>query len=93
MGHAVGEDNEALPCRKAEQQLGQAGNDERRPEGKGVASTARVLSNDPRPKSQSFGLPDSRRSEAPRGVYEGTESVSGEGRTPSSAPPMRSEAF
>jgi hypothetical protein len=25
-----------------------------------------------------FGLPDSRRSEAPRGVYEGTESFSGD---------------
>jgi len=30
--HAVGEDIEALQCRKAEQQLGRAGNGDRRPE-------------------------------------------------------------
>ena len=32
VGHAVGEDIEALQGRKAEKQIGQAGNDERRPE-------------------------------------------------------------
>ena len=58
--------------------IGQAGNGDRRPERKGVASKSRDLRNDPRPKSQSLGLPDSRRSEAPRGVYEGTESFSGD---------------
>jgi hypothetical protein len=78
IGHAVGEDIEALQGRKAEQQIGRAGNGDRRPERKGVASTSRDLRNDPRPKSQQLGLPDSRRSEAPRGVYEGTESFSGD---------------
>ena len=32
VGHAVGKDIEALQGRKAEKQIGQAGNDERRPE-------------------------------------------------------------
>ena len=32
VGHAVGEDIEALHGRKAEQQLGRTGNDDRRPE-------------------------------------------------------------
>ena len=32
VGHAVGKDIEALQGRKAEQQIGQAGNDDRRPE-------------------------------------------------------------
>jgi len=32
VGHAVGEANEALQCRKAEQRIGQAGNGDRRPE-------------------------------------------------------------
>lgn len=32
VGHAVGKDIEALQSRKAEQQIGQAGNDDRRPE-------------------------------------------------------------
>jgi hypothetical protein len=32
LGHAVGGDIEALQGRKAEKQLGQAGNDDRRPE-------------------------------------------------------------
>ena len=32
VGHAVGEDIEALQCRKAEKQIGQAGNGDRRPE-------------------------------------------------------------
>jgi len=31
VGHAVGEAIEALQSRKAEQQIGQAGNDDRRP--------------------------------------------------------------
>ena len=78
VGHAVGGDIEALQGRKAEQQIGQAGNGDRRPKRKGVASKSRDLSNDPRPKSQYLGLPDSRRSEAPRGVYEGTESFVGD---------------
>src|SRR5215469_18348815 len=64
--------------RKAEKPIGQAGNGDRRPERKGVASTLRDLRNDPRPKTQSLGLPDSRRSEAPSGVYEGTESLAGD---------------
>ena|SRR6516164_5776170 len=34
------------------QQIGQAGNRDRRPERKGVASKSRDLRNDPRPKSQ-----------------------------------------
>ena len=75
LGHDVGKASEALRGRKAEQQIGPAGNGDRRPERKGVASTSRDLRNDQRPKSPSFGLPDSRRSEAPRGVYEGTESL------------------
>jgi len=32
VGHAVGKDIEALQSRKAEQAIGQAGNDDRRPE-------------------------------------------------------------
>src|SRR5215469_2842984 len=64
--------------RKAEQQIGRAGNGDRSPERKGVASKSRHLRNDPRPKIPSLGLPDSRRSEAPRGVYEGTESFAGD---------------
>jgi len=32
IGHAVGEAIEALQCRKAEKQIGQAGNGDRRPE-------------------------------------------------------------
>ena len=32
VGHAVGEDIEALQGRKAEKQIGHAGNDDRRPE-------------------------------------------------------------
>src|SRR5580700_7725432 len=32
VGHAVGKASEALQCRKAEQQIGRAGNDDRRPE-------------------------------------------------------------
>jgi len=43
-----------------------------------VASKSRDLSTDPRPKSQYLGLPDSRQSEAPRGVYEGTQSFVGD---------------
>ena len=31
LGYAVGKASEALQCRKAEQQIGQAGNDARRP--------------------------------------------------------------
>jgi hypothetical protein len=50
--NAVGEDIEALQSRKAEQQLGQAGNGDRRPERKGVASTSCDLRNDMRPKNQ-----------------------------------------
>jgi hypothetical protein len=50
--HAVGEDIEALQGRKAEQQLAQAGNGDRRPERKGVASTLCDLRNDTRPKNQ-----------------------------------------
>src|SRR5215471_17578158 len=64
---------EALQSRKAEKPIGQAGNGDRRPERKGVASKSRDLRNDRRPKSQSLGLPDSQRSEAPRGAYEGTK--------------------
>jgi len=36
--HDVGEASEALQCRKAEQWIGQAGNDGRRPEREGAAS-------------------------------------------------------
>ncbi len=32
VGHDVGKASEALQCRKAEQQIGQAGNEDRRPE-------------------------------------------------------------
>jgi hypothetical protein len=42
----------SIKLTEGEKQLGQAGNDDGRPERKGVASTARVLRNDPRPKSQ-----------------------------------------
>jgi hypothetical protein len=52
LGQAVGGDIEALQGRKVEPPIGQAGNGDRRPERKGVASTSRDLSNDPRPKSQ-----------------------------------------
>jgi len=38
VGHAVGKASEALQDRKAEQRIGQAGNDDRRPERLGVAS-------------------------------------------------------
>src|SRR5258705_6407668 len=38
VGHAVGKASEALQSRKAEQQIGRAGNDGRRPERLGVAS-------------------------------------------------------
>jgi hypothetical protein len=40
VGQAVGEASEALQCRKAEQRIGRAGNDGRRPERVGVASRA-----------------------------------------------------
>ena len=48
----VGRDIEALHSRKAEQQIGQAGNGDRRPERKGAASKSHDLRNDQRPKSQ-----------------------------------------
>ena len=38
VGHAVGKASEALHGRKAEQRIGRAGNDDRRPERSGVAS-------------------------------------------------------
>ena len=38
VGQAVGKASEALQCRKAEQQIGRAGNDGQRPERVGVAS-------------------------------------------------------
>jgi hypothetical protein len=38
VGHVVGKANEALRCRKAEQQIGRAGNDGRRPEREGEGS-------------------------------------------------------
>jgi hypothetical protein len=38
VGQAVGKDSEALQSRKAEQRIGRAGNDGRRPERSGVAS-------------------------------------------------------
>jgi len=38
LGHDVGEASEALQCQKAEQQIGQAGNDDRRPEREGEVS-------------------------------------------------------
>jgi hypothetical protein len=38
VGHDVGKASEALRCRKAEQQIGRAGNDGRRPEREGEAS-------------------------------------------------------
>ncbi len=38
VGHAVGKAREALQGRKAEQRIGRAGNDGRRPERSGVAS-------------------------------------------------------
>ena len=38
VGQAVGKASEALHSRKAEQQIGRAGNDGRRPERSGVAS-------------------------------------------------------
>src|SRR6266566_3186862 len=50
-----------------------------RPERKGVASKSRGLGSDQRQKKANLvGLPDARRSEAPRDVYEGTESSSGD---------------
>ena len=55
--HAVGEDNEALQCRKAEQPIGRAGNDDRRPERypargiKGRASKQCDLRDDARQKT------------------------------------------
>ena len=52
VGQDVGKASEALQRRKAEKQIGRAGNGDRRPERKGVASTSRDLRNDPRPKSQ-----------------------------------------
>ena len=52
LGQAVGKASEALQSRKAEQQIGQAGNGDRRPERKGAASKSRDLRNDQRPKSQ-----------------------------------------
>ena len=57
VGHAVGEDIEALQCRKAEQQLGRAGNGDRRPERypargiKGRASKQCDLRDDTRQKT------------------------------------------
>ena len=41
VGQAVGKASEALQSRKAEQQIGRAGNDGRRPERLGVASRTR----------------------------------------------------
>ena len=38
LGHDVGKASEALQCRKAEQWIGQAGNDGRRPEREGEVS-------------------------------------------------------
>jgi len=38
LGHVVGKASEALQSRKAEQQIGRAGNDGRRPERVGAAS-------------------------------------------------------
>ena len=38
VGHDVGKASEALQCRKAEQWIGRAGNDGRRPEREGEAS-------------------------------------------------------
>jgi hypothetical protein len=38
LGHDVGKASEALQCQKAEQQIGQAGNDDRRPEREGEVS-------------------------------------------------------
>ena len=38
LGHVVGKASEALQCRKAEQQIGQAGNGGRRPEREGEVS-------------------------------------------------------
>jgi hypothetical protein len=60
--------------RKAEKQIGPAGNDDRRPERKEWQVDRSDLRHAQRPNNQSLGLRDSRRSEAPKGVLEGTES-------------------
>ena len=85
VGHAVGKDMEALQGRKAEQPIGRAGNDDRRPERypargiKGKASEQRDLRDDRRQKKPIlFGLAEASRGEAPRGIQEGTESPSGD---------------
>src|SRR5260370_19350053 len=91
VGHAVGEDIEALQCRKAEKQIGQAGNDDRRPERypargiKGMANTQCDLRGDTRQKANIvWPSPEASRGEAPRGLQEGTESSPGDAlcRTP-----------
>src|SRR5271167_1934517 len=85
VGHAVGKDMEALQGRKAEQPIGRAGNDDRRPERypargiKGKASEQRDLRDDRRQKKPILlGLAEASRGEAPRGIQEGTESPSGD---------------
>jgi hypothetical protein len=49
-----------------------------RPERKGAASNRTISEATSGRKANLVGLPDARRSEAPRGVYEGTESFSGD---------------
>src|SRR5208283_486040 len=62
VGHAVGKDMEALHSRKAEKQIGRAGNDDRRPERypargiKGKASEQRDLRDDRRQKKNQYCL-------------------------------------
>src|SRR5271169_1587470 len=62
VGHAVGKDMEALQGRKAEQPIGRAGNDDRRPERypargiKGKASEQRDLRDDRRQKKNQYCL-------------------------------------
>jgi len=52
VGQAVGKASEALQSRKAEQQIGRAGNDGRRPERLGVASRTGDLMSGKRQKIQ-----------------------------------------
>src|SRR2546425_1158238 len=90
--HAVGEDNEALQCRKAEQPIGRAGNDDRRPERypargiKGRASKQCDLGDGAGKKPNRFGLPGARWGEAPGGRQGGDKFFPGR-------PPIKTPGF
>ena len=74
VSHAVGKASEALQGRKAEQRIGRAGNDDRRPERLEVASRDWQLMSGKRQKTQySLALEPTDRGEAPVGVCEGVE--------------------